>query len=128
MTILIYCLLLAALLPFISKMPLAIAMHQSGGYDNQTPRTQQASLAGFGARALAAHQNAFESLIVFAAAVCVAIATSHIGETIQNLAIAHILARIAYHVLYLLNWDKMRSVVWSIGLIASIAIIWQCLP
>lgn len=63
MTILIICLFIAMVLPIVAKIPVAIAMNNAGGYDNNHPRAQQAKLTGFGARALAAHQNAFESLI-----------------------------------------------------------------
>jgi uncharacterized MAPEG superfamily protein len=127
MTIVIYCLLIAVLLPYLAKIPLAYAMNKAGGYDNHHPRSQQAALTGFGERALAAHQNAFESLIIFSPAVLLAIATNHLDESIEYLAITHIIARIAYHILYLLDWDKLRSTVWAIGLLAAIAIIWQCL-
>ena len=65
MTILIVCLFIACLLPYLAKIPTAIAMkNQPGGYDNNHPRAQQAMLTGFGARAVAAHQNSFESLII----------------------------------------------------------------
>jgi len=75
MTTLVFSLIVAALLPYIAKIPLAVAMHKAGGYDTNHPREQQAKLKGFGARALAAHNNAFESLIVFASAILLAIAT-----------------------------------------------------
>ena len=80
MTTLIWCLFIAALLPFIAKGPVAYAMNKLGGYNNNHPREQQSNLTGFGARALAAHQNAFESLMIFAPAVLLAIATQHTGE------------------------------------------------
>ena len=73
MTTLIICLFIAALLPFIAKIPVAIAMHKLNGYNNNHPRAQQAELTGFGARALAAHQNAFESLAIFAPSILLAI-------------------------------------------------------
>lgn len=128
MTTLIYCLLIAVLLPYIAKAPVAYAMNKQGGYDNRHPRNQQAQLTGFGARALAAHQNAFEALPVFAIAVLLAVATSHTGQSIQILAVTHIVARIIYNLFYLLNWDKLRSLVWSVGFVASVAIIVKCLP
>ena len=82
---LILCLLVACLLPYFSKIPVALAMkNQPGGYDNNHPRAQQAALAGLGARALAAHQNSFESLIVFSAAILTALATQHITPIIQS--------------------------------------------
>ncbi|MDO6426383.1 MAPEG family protein [Thalassotalea sp. 1_MG-2023] len=128
MTILISCLLIALLLPFIAKLPVAIAMHKLGGYNNKAPRSQQAKLTGFGARALAAHQNAFESVIIFAPAVILAIATNHTGELIQQLAVAHIVARMFYHILYLANISTLRSIIWGIGLLCALSIVWQCLP
>lgn len=128
MDILIGCLFVAAILPFLAKVPVAIAMNKLGGYDNNHPRAQQSQLTGFGARALAAHQNAFEALIIFAPAILVAIATQHTGELIQQLAIAHVSARILYHIFYLLNFGWIRSLVWAVGLISSLMIIWQCMP
>lgn len=128
MTILISCLFISLLLPFITKLPVAIAMHKLGGYNNKAPRSQQAKLTGFGARALAAHQNAFESVIIFAPAIILAITTNHTGEFIQQLAVTHIIARIIYHILYLTNISTLRSIVWGIGLLCALAMVWQCLP
>lgn len=128
MITLIVCLIIAAALPFLAKAPLAIAMHKAGGYDNNHPRAQQGNLDGFGARALAAHQNAFESLIIFAPAVLLAIATQNTGDFIGQLAVTHIVARVLYNLMYLLNWGTLRSVIWGIGIGCSFAIMWQCLP
>ena len=128
MTILISCLFAATLLPYLAKAPVAIAMNKLEGYDNNHPRSQQAKLTGFGARALAAHQNAFESLIIFVPAVLLAITTNTITDTVTLLAITHVIARVAYNVLYLLNIGTVRSIVWGIATISSFAIIWQCIP
>ena len=65
MNTLLTCLFIAMLLPYLAKGPVAWAMAKAGGYDNHHPRSQQAQLTGFGARALAGHQNAFESLLIF---------------------------------------------------------------
>jgi len=128
MTILIWCLFIAALLPLLAKAPVAIAMNKLGGYNNKHPREQQSKLTGFGARALAAHQNAFESLIIFASAALVAIATNHTGEMISTLAIVHVVSRVLYHVLYLVNIALLRSLVWGVATVASFTIIWLCIP
>ncbi|WP_371186136.1 MAPEG family protein [Thalassotalea maritima] len=128
MITLIWCLIIAALLPYFAKVPVAMAMNKSGGYDNNHPREQQANLTGFGARALAAHQNAFESLIVFATAILLAIATNTTNETVQLLAMIHIVARVAYNALYLLNIGTLRSIVWAVAIVCSFAIMWQCIP
>lgn len=123
MTLLITCLFIAALLPYLAKIPLSIAMHRSGGYDNNYPREQASRLTGFGARAWGAHQNSFESLIVFGIAVLSAIVTHHITPIVQGLAIVHIIARLVYHAFYLMNIASLRTLVWSIGYFASMIIL-----
>jgi len=128
MHVLIFSLIVASLLPYIAKIPLAVAMHKAGGYDNSHPREQQSNLQGFGARSLAGHLNAFESLIVFALAVLLAIATGSTCETVQYLAMTHIAFRVVYHILYLLNWVNLRSLAWAIAIGCSFAIMWQCIP
>lgn len=128
MSILIICLFLGCLMPIVAKMPVALAMHKLGGYDNNHPRQQQANLTGFGERALAAHQNSFEALITFAPAIVLAIALDRTGSLIQYLAITHIVCRFAYIVCYLKNWSTLRSTVWFVGFLSPLIIIWQCLP
>lgn len=127
MTTLVVCLFIAALLPYIAKVPVAIAMNKLGGYDNNHPRAQQAKLTGFGARALAAHQNAFESLIIFAPAVLLTIATQNIGNIVELLAITHVVARVLYHLAYLINVGVMRSLLWAVGIISSFSMIYLCI-
>ncbi|MBA6287945.1 MULTISPECIES: MAPEG family protein [unclassified Colwellia] len=127
MTTLIICLFIATLLPFIAKIPVAIAMHNMGGYNNNHPRAQQAKLTGFGARAFAAHQNAFESLLIFAPAVLLAIATQNTGVFIEQLAITHIVARVLYNIAYLMNIGVIRSLIWGVGIMSSFTIIYQCI-
>lgn len=125
---LIYSLIVAALLPYIAKIPLAVAMHKTGSYDNNHPREQQAKLHGFGERALAAHQNAFESLIIFSIAILLAITTDTINENIEFLALLHVGFRVIYHILYLLNLGVLRSVSWGMAIGCSFAIMGQCIP
>ncbi|MBA6326860.1 MAPEG family protein [Colwellia sp. MB02u-6] len=126
MTTLIICLFIATLLPFIAKIPVAIAMNKMGGYNNH-PRDQQAKLTGFGARAFAAHQNAFESLLIFSPAVLLAIATQNTGVFIEQLAITHIVARVLYNIAYLMNIGVIRSLIWGVGIMSSFTIIYQCI-
>lgn len=128
MTTLIICLMIAILLSYLSKMPAAFAMSKLGGYNNHYPREQQAQLKGFGARAVAAHQNSFEALTVFATAVLTAIATNHVTSTIEMLAMIFIALRVVYHILYLLDLAALRSTVWFISLVLCFSILWQCIP
>ncbi|MFQ3209882.1 MAG: putative MAPEG superfamily protein [Colwellia sp.] len=128
MTILIFCLFLALLLPLLAKGPVAYAMAKLGGYNNNHPRAQQSKLTGFGARALAAHQNAFESVILFAPAIVLALATGNIQQEIVVLAVIHVIARLLYNIFYLLDISLLRSIVWVIATLCSFTIILQCIP
>ncbi|HCM48084.1 MAG TPA: hypothetical protein DIS98_11475 [Colwellia sp.] len=128
MTILIVCLFLALLLPILAKGPVAYAMAKLGGYNNNHPREQQSKLTGFGARALAAHQNAFESVILFAPAIILALATGNIQQEIVVLAVVHVIARLLYNIFYLLDISPLRSIVWVIATFCSFTIVLQCIP
>lgn len=125
MTILLICLFIAMMLPYLAKVPVAMAMAKLGGYDNAHPRAQQAKLTGFGARAIAGHQNAFESLLVFGIAVLTAIVTNNVTDLVAILAIVHVVARVIYHALYLLNYGTLRSLSWFVAIGASIGIFVQ---
>lgn len=127
MTVLLICLLIVVILPYLAKLPVGFAMNKLGGYDNKHPREQQAKLHGFGARALAAHQNSFEALTVFSTAILAAIATNHSSFFIQILAVVYVFSRLAYHVFYLINLASLRSLFWFIGYICCLLIIWQCI-
>lgn len=129
MTILILCLFIACLLPYFAKIPVGIAMkNQPKGYNNNYPRAQQAMLKDFGARAVAAQNNSFESLIIFSASVLTALATQNTTHTIQVLAIVYLITRFMYHAFYLLNWATLRSSIWAVGFITSLSIILLCIP
>jgi uncharacterized MAPEG superfamily protein len=123
MTTLVVCALLAVLMPYLAKVPVAVAMAKLGRYDNKHPRSQQAKLTGFGARALAAHQDCFESLTVFAVAIAVVLGTNSVNAVTETLAVTHIVSRTLYCIFYWLNLDIIRSLVWFIGLGTAIAMI-----
>ena len=128
MTTLVVCLLIAILLPYLAKLPVGYAMQKArGGYDNNHPRLQQASLQGFGARAVAAHQNCFESLAVFSTAALTAMVTHHLSPLIQFLAVIYIASRFIYIFVYLMDIAALRSAVWFIGIICCIVIMSLCL-
>ena len=101
MAIHFWCLVAAWVVVYLSKLPVAVAMQRAGGYDNHHPRAQQAALEGFGARAVAAHLNGFESFAPFAAAVLVAHVSAAPASIVDTLAIVFVLARLAYVSCYL---------------------------
>ncbi len=123
MTTLVVCALLAVLMPYLAKVPVAVAMAKLGRYDNKHPRSQQAKLTGFGAWALAAHQNCFESLAVFAIAIAAVLGSNSVNAVTETLAVTHIVSRTLYCIFYWLNLDIIRSLVWFIGLGTAMIVV-----
>ncbi|WP_411369007.1 MAPEG family protein [Pseudidiomarina salilacus] len=125
MSTLIWCLLIAGLLPIAAKAPVVYFQNRDNGYDNHHPRAQQQRLTGAGARAVAGHYNAYEAFPLFAAAVVLVIATGHTGTFNQWLAVGFVVFRVLYHILYLGDWDKLRSLVWLFALLCPVIMIAQ---
>ncbi len=107
---------------YSSKLPVAVAMQRAGGYDNRHPRAQQATLTGWGARSVAAHQNGFETFAPFAAAVLVAHLAGGSPWHVDILAMVFVLSRVLYVVCYLADQATLRSAVWSVGWLATLAL------
>jgi uncharacterized MAPEG superfamily protein len=123
MSIPFWCVFISALLIFVAKIPVAKAMNEQGGYNNHLPRQQQAQLTGFGARALAAHQNSFEAFLLFAVGVLMAHTTQTAGWLIDALAIIFVITRILYLLCYWADLAWQRSLVWFVGLVCSLLLM-----
>jgi len=99
MTISHACILLACLLPIacagIAKSRGFGKPRREGGYDNHNPRAWLEQLQGFQARANAAQYNSFEALPVFIAGVLIAEHSGAAQATVDALAVAFILCRLA---------------------------------
>lgn len=118
MPIAFWCVLIAGVLPIAT---VAIAKW-STHYDNGEPRAWSQTLDGYRRRAYAAHQNGFEAFPFFAAAVFGATLLKAPQPTIDMLALAFVLARIGYTACYVADWPTQRSLVWSAGWLATVAI------
>jgi uncharacterized MAPEG superfamily protein len=115
MTFAYWMLIAAAMLPYFT-----IAMAKSsGGIDNRAPRPSLESLSGWRQRADWAHRNHFEAFPAFAAAVFVRNDARAAGR-IDQLAGIFVLLRVIYTALYIADQAILRSLVWSLGLIAVI--------
>ncbi|MNB68266.1 MAPEG family protein [compost metagenome] len=123
MSIPFWCVFISALLIYIARMPVGKAMKEQGGYNNHLPRQQQAQLTGYGARALAAHQNSIEAFMLFAVAVLMAHTTQTAGWLIDTLAIVFVIARLFYLWFYLADLPKLRSLVWIVGVLCSLLLM-----
>ncbi len=121
MTIALWCLLVGSLLPFFWLGPAVSARKEKfGNVDNKNPRAQVAQLEGKGARAFAAHQNAWEALIVFAPAVLTAHVTHANPMHSAALAVAWVVFRFLHGVLYIADVDKARSGVFFLAFLSAL--------
>lgn len=119
MTLALWCLLVAALLPIACA---GISKWGFRGFDNNNPREWLARQQGWRARAHAAQQNSWEALAIFSAAVLTAHVAGAPQGTVDGLALGFVAARIAYIGCYLADRASLRSLVWLVGLGLSIAL------
>lgn len=117
MTIPHLCLLIVALLPF----PWTLLAKVSKRYDNRTPRAYLARLDGWRSRAHAAHQNAWEALAMFTAAIVVAGQAGGASTWVNGLAITFVVMRVLHGVLYVANQASLRSLVWFVGAVCVVS-------
>jgi uncharacterized MAPEG superfamily protein len=105
-SIAIYCMMAASLLPLVWMWIAKIA----GGF-----RAFLANTSGLAARANAAQANSFETLPIFLAAVLMAEYMVVPPAVVNKLAIAYVVLRVLYGLAYLGNWSSLRSVLWTIS-------------
>jgi uncharacterized MAPEG superfamily protein len=126
MTIAQICLLVACVLPlactWLAKSKGLGKRRRDGGFDNHRPREWLAGLSGWQARANAAQANSWEALPVFAAGLFVAHQHQAAQATVDALAMGFIAARLGFIGLYLADLASLRSLVWTAGLAACIAL------
>ncbi len=126
MTIANTCVLIAAVMPVltmgIAKASAATKKRSQGGYDNNDPRGWATKQDGWRARAAAAHSNGFEALPLFVFGVLAAQFAGLDQAHTDHLAMAFIGLRVVYTALYFANIAALRTLVWTAGLAANIAI------
>ncbi len=122
MAIAYWCVLIAALLPYVW---IFIAKTGAPGYNNRNPRAWVAKQADNYKvqRANAAHLNAFEAFAPFAAGVVMAQLAGVDPERITFLAIAFIVFRLLHGAFYLADAQLMRSLAWLGGYACVLALL-----
>lgn len=104
----------AAALVYAPFLVVAYARLQVG-YDLSAPRAMFDRLPAYAQRATWAHQNSFETFVVFAAAALMADATGVDSDAAARAAIAFVIARLLFSVFYILNVPLARSLMFAIG-------------
>ena len=119
MTIALWGVLGAAFLPYLC---IVIARFGLKGFDNHHPRQVTERFTGWRARAISAERNSWEAFALFAAGVFAA----HLAQAPQSrmdmLALAFIAVRLVYITLYVGDKPSLRSSVWLVGFLLTIAL------
>lgn len=123
MTIALWCLLVALVLPYLFTAFAKFTGGDFGPKQNHNPREFLEKLDGARKRAHWAQQNSFEVNPAFIAAILVA---HHVGTaaqgTIDGIAIAFVASRILFGICYIKDWASARSLVWAFGLGCVVAL------
>ena len=91
-------------------------------FDNSQPRDPAFYQDAIAQRALGAHQNGIETFPFFAFAVL--LAEYRVGplRLIDELAVLFLIVRTAYVLTYVGNRPSLRSILWAIGFLITVAI------
>lgn len=109
-----WCILIAALLPYLW---VGIAKASGERYDNRNPRAWQARQDNpRSQRANAAQLNAFEAFAPFAASVLMAQAAGVDAARIGHLAVAFVALRVLHGLFYVFGIAALRSLAWAGGI------------
>lgn len=119
--ILLDCIAAAAALIYFPFLVVAYARLQVG-MDIAAPRAMFDKLPAYGQRATWAHQNSFETFMVFAAAALMAYVTGQNSALAAGAAIAFVVARLLHSVFYILNVPLARSLMFGIGSLSTLTL------
>jgi uncharacterized MAPEG superfamily protein len=118
MTIALWCVLVAGLLPYVAT----VIAKAGTDFDNRNPRAWLARQQGYRHRASAASMNAFEALPLFAAAVLIAQVLRGPQPSANLLALGFITARILHLACYLADLSSLRSIAWGLGMLCVLGL------
>jgi uncharacterized MAPEG superfamily protein len=129
MSLIAWSLLAASLMPVgcagIAKWGAVMRARREGGFDNHNPREWLARQQGYRARANAAQANCFEALPFFIGAVLYALLMQAPVARVEMLAGLWLLLRVVYVALYLADKPTARSAVWTLAVVANVAILFS---
>ena len=120
LTYLAYTAVLTAILwiPYIVGMTMSAGLITAEGYKDPTPP----ELPAWVKRCNRAHLNAVESIAPFAVLILIAHVIGAANETTAMWAMVFFFARLAHAVVYWLGAPYVRTLVFAVGLIATLAI------
>lgn len=120
----ITALALAGLLQAVQFVLMAAPANAQAGPERTTgPRDEPLHLTGLAGRLKRAMDNHFEGLILFTLAVVVVTLAGASNGFTAAMAWAYLAARVAYVPAYAYGLSPWRSVIWTVGFAATIAMI-----
>ena len=121
MAIAYWCILVAALLPYVWVF---IAKQSGERYNNHDPRSWQDKQTNpRSRRANAAQLNGFESFPAFVAGVLMAQLAGVDPAMITKLALGFVVARILHGAFYVADAPSLRSLSWLVGMLCVLGLI-----
>ncbi|MFB8796860.1 MAG: MAPEG family protein [Microcoleus sp.] len=121
--ILLDCIAAAAALVYAPFLVVAYARLQLG-YDRAAPRAMFDKLPAYAQRATWAHQNSFETFMLFSAAALMAFVTGVDADVAGWAAIAFTIARLLFSVFYILNVPLGRSLMFAISSSCTVSLFY----
>ncbi|XWK86561.1 MAG: MAPEG family protein [Phormidium sp.] len=115
----LYCIAGAIVLVYVPFLLVAFARVNLGTEALATPRAMVDKLPAYAQRATWAHQNGFESLMVFAPAALMAYVTGVNSTLAVYAGLTYLVARLLYSVFYILNVPLLRSLMFAIATLCS---------
>jgi len=105
---------LGAILVYVPFLVVGYGRFQLG-YDRSAPRAMLPKLPPYAQRATWAHENAFESMILYAPAALMAYITQQQSTVALGAALAYLVARLFYPLFYILDVPNLRSLMFAIA-------------
>jgi len=126
-TIILYCVAIAAFLAYAPLAVVGAARAKIGLEAFKTPRAFTEKLPPHAKRAFWAHQNGFESFMVFSAAALMAYVVGVQNPIVGWAGILYVVARALYPVFYVANILPGRSLMFGLSSLATLTLFVQSL-
>lgn len=114
---------LAALLQVVQIGLAGASMHRDDHSWNAGPRDRDPEFSPRTLRLRRAVNNHFEALIFFTIAVVLTLVADTSGALSASCAALYLCARVLYIPAYALGWNPWRSVIWFVGMAATLVMI-----
>jgi uncharacterized MAPEG superfamily protein len=112
--ILLYSIVAAAISVYLPFLLVGYARAKVG-YDTSAPRAMFDQLPDYAKRATWAHQNGFETFMIYSAAALIAYVTGVSSSLAANCAIAFVILRLLFSLFYITNIPIARSLMFGLG-------------